>query len=88
MRAGGGAAVQEQTRADSAQASGISALSGLGTAPQGAAAGLMVQADADRKRRAEEEAERLRRMGQAGAASQQAMNTLGDLGKSLAGGIS
>jgi hypothetical protein len=78
-RSGGGAAVQEQTRADGALSSGITALSGLGTAPQGAAAGLMMQADADRKRRAEEEAERLNRMGQSGAAFTSAADSLRDL---------
>jgi hypothetical protein len=78
-RSGGGAAVQEQMRADGAQASGISALNGLGTAPQGAAAGLMLQADADRQRRDEDEAERLRRMGQSGAALTSAADSLKDL---------
>ena len=78
-RSGGGAAAQEQMRADGAQASGITALSGLGAAPQGAAAGLMLQADADRARRAEEEAERLRRLGQSGAAFTSTADSLKDL---------
>lgn len=78
-RSGGGAVVQEQMRADGAQAAGINALSGLGSAPQGASAALMMQADADRKRRDEEEAERLRRMGQSGAQFQSAADSLGDL---------
>lgn len=78
-RSGGGAVVQEQMRADGAQAAGINALSGLGSAPQGASAALMMQADADRKRRDEEEAERLRRIGQSGAQFQSAADSLGDL---------
>lgn len=78
-RSGGGAAAQEQMRADNAQEAGIRALGGVGSAPQGAAAGLMLQADADRKRRDEEEAERLRRLGQSGAAYQSAADSLTDL---------
>ena len=80
-RAGGGAAVQEQTRADSAQAAGIGVLSGLGSAPQGASAALMLQADADRKRRDEDEAERLRRIGQSAAALKSGADSLTDLFK-------
>jgi hypothetical protein len=39
----------------------------------------MLQADADRKRRDEEEAERLRRIGQSGSAAQSAADSLKDL---------
>jgi hypothetical protein len=80
-RSGGGAAVQEQMRADNAQEAGIRALSGLGSAPQGASAALMLQADADRKRRDEDEAERLRRMGQSAAALKSGADSLTDLFK-------
>ena len=80
-RSGGGAAVQEQMRADNAQAAGIGVLSGLGSAPQGASAALMLQADADRKRRDEDEAERLRRIGQSAAALKSGADSLTDLFK-------
>lgn len=82
-RAGGGAAVEEQMRADNAQAAGIQSVAGLGSAPQGASAALMLQADADRKRRQEEEAERLRRMGASSSAAQTAADKLYDLGKTF-----